>query len=60
MESEFIIEIIRQFPTFMGLLLLAYVQYKNSQRQDERFDKLLDALLDCTDLSEQTIDELRP
>lgn len=60
MTPEFIVELIRQFPTFLGLLLLAYVQYTDRKRQDERFDRLLDTLIDCTDIDEQAAERLRP
>lgn len=35
MEQEFLISVISQFPTFAGLLILAYVQYLDSKRCDE-------------------------
>ena len=38
MDSEFIIQLLAQFPTFMGLLLLAYVQYQDSKRCEDSRD----------------------
>jgi len=38
-EADFILTIIAQFPTFVGLLLLAYVQYQDSKRCEESRDR---------------------
>lgn len=39
MDSEFILSVVAQFPTFTGLLLLAYVQYQDSKRCEDSRDK---------------------
>lgn len=39
MEADFILSVVAQFPTFMGLLLLAYVQYQDSKRCEDSRDK---------------------
>lgn len=39
MEADFILTIIAQFPTFVGLLLLAYVQYQDSKRCEDSRDR---------------------
>jgi hypothetical protein len=39
MEGELLTTVLAQFPTFMGLVLLAYVQYQDSQRCDKSREK---------------------
>lgn len=39
MDTEFLLTVIAQFPTFVGLLILAYVQYQDSQRCESSRDK---------------------
>lgn len=52
METEFLLNVVAQFPTFMGLLLLAYIQFQDSRqcesardRADQRYHDLVRGLI---------------
>ena len=46
--DDFIVKLIEQAPTFIGLIALAFVLYKQNEKQEQHNDILLERLIELS------------